>query len=158
MKKQTHEKLCFSCDNTQLRMCIVSRKIEQAYQNFLETVSEGDSKKLLVNRKWYVEINGRGPIITHFTMFLHPASTLARCTVGGRLYMTGVFTSVQLYKPTSATCGHKSLSEFRDFFWRINFRKIMSMYIYTYTCFAEKHWSAWLLYYKLFFQTPLEAR
>lgn len=69
MKKQTHEKHNFSCDNTQLRMCIVSRKIKQAYQNFLETVSEGDSKKLLVNRKWYMEINGIGPVITILQCF-----------------------------------------------------------------------------------------
>lgn len=49
-------------------------------------------------------------------MFLHPASTLVKCMVEGRLYMTGVFTSVQVHKPTSATLGHKSVSEFRDFF------------------------------------------
>ena len=58
-------------------MCIISRKVKQAYQNFLETVSEGESKKLLVNRKWYMEINGIMPIITHLQCFctqLQPCS------------------------------------------------------------------------------------
>lgn len=144
MKKQTHEKPNFSCDNTQLRMCIISRKVKQAYQNFLETVSEGDPKKLLVNRKWYMEINGIVPIITHLQCLytqLQPWSKAwwkEDCIWQVFLHLFK-FTNPHL-QPLYTDLFHNS-----EIFWSINFRKIISMHIYTYTCFAEKYWSAWLL-------------